>query len=251
MCQDVQHVLYACDQPLLPDDRGDPNARDQEFFCPSSHGWPAFMRINPILDWTYRDVWTFLRCFTLPYCQLYDQGYTSLGSRHNTCRNRALQLEDGSFAPAHQLPDGRLERAGRGALGAAAVAAAAGREAGKADLNGIICSASTGTTAPEAGTLSESGTFAHTAAILVVGDEILTGKVDDCNTSFLCSELHMIGWSVVRVVMVPDDEDCIAAELRILSSNAELVFTTGGIGPTLDDVTMAGVARAFNKGLVR
>ena len=68
--------------------RGDPNARDQEFFCPSSEGWPAFMRVNPILDWTYSDVWTFLRSCSLPYCELYNLGYTSLGSRHNTIRNK-------------------------------------------------------------------------------------------------------------------------------------------------------------------
>lgn len=41
--------------------RGDPNAEGQEYFCPSSEGWPPFMRVNPILDWTYHDVWTFLR----------------------------------------------------------------------------------------------------------------------------------------------------------------------------------------------
>jgi FAD synthetase len=73
---------------ILGTRRGDPNARDQDFFCPSSEGWPAFMRINPILDWTYSDVWTFLRSCALPYCDLYNQGYTSLGSRHNTIRNR-------------------------------------------------------------------------------------------------------------------------------------------------------------------
>lgn len=68
--------------------RGDPNARDQEFFCPSSEGWPPFMRINPVLDWTYADVWTVLKCCQLPYCALYDRGYTSLGCRHSTRPNR-------------------------------------------------------------------------------------------------------------------------------------------------------------------
>lgn len=67
--------------------RGDPNAEDQEYFCPSSAGWPPFMRVNPILDWTYHDVWTFLRATQLPVCCLYEQGYTSLGSVHNTLPN--------------------------------------------------------------------------------------------------------------------------------------------------------------------
>jgi len=69
-------------------DRGDPNAEGQEYFCPSSAGWPPFMRINPILDWSYVDVWGFLRHCQLPYCCLYDQGYTSLGGVHNTLPNR-------------------------------------------------------------------------------------------------------------------------------------------------------------------
>lgn len=68
--------------------RGDPNAVDQETFCPSSAGWPPFMRVNPVLHWTYHDVWTFLREAGLPYCSLYDQGYTSLGAVSNTHRNR-------------------------------------------------------------------------------------------------------------------------------------------------------------------
>lgn len=47
--------------PLPRCGRGDPNAADQETFCPSSPGWPPFMRVNPILDWSYHDVWSFLQ----------------------------------------------------------------------------------------------------------------------------------------------------------------------------------------------
>lgn len=70
--------------------RGDPNANGQETFCPSSADWPPFMRVNPILDWSYADVWTFLRGTAVPYCSLYDEGYTSIGAIDNTVPNRYL-----------------------------------------------------------------------------------------------------------------------------------------------------------------
>ncbi|KAI9086287.1 hypothetical protein K1719_031741 [Acacia pycnantha] len=66
---------------------GDPTAIGQEQFSPSSPGWPAFMRVNPILDWSYRDVWAFLLTCKVQYCCLYDRGYTSIGSIHDTVSN--------------------------------------------------------------------------------------------------------------------------------------------------------------------
>ena len=73
---------------FLPPRRGDPNAEGQDAFCPSSAGWPPFMRVNPVLDWGYGDVWALLRAARLPYCALYDRGFTSIGSVTNTRPNR-------------------------------------------------------------------------------------------------------------------------------------------------------------------
>ena len=73
---------------LSPGRRGDPNAEGQDAFCPSSAGWPPFMRVNPVLGWGYGDVWALLRAARLPYCALYDRGFTSIGSVTNTRPNR-------------------------------------------------------------------------------------------------------------------------------------------------------------------
>ncbi|KAL6626481.1 hypothetical protein ACP70R_030207 [Stipagrostis hirtigluma subsp. patula] len=92
---------------------GDPNAVGQQQFSPSSPGWPPFMRVNPILDWSYSDVWSFLLTCKVKYCSLYDQGYTSIGSIHNTVPNELLRDGAGGYKPAYMLSDGSLERAGR------------------------------------------------------------------------------------------------------------------------------------------
>lgn len=95
----------------------DPNARGQRELSPSSPGWPRFMRVNPIIDWQYEDVWRFLLATSTPYCSLYDNGYTSLGNRKNTLRNAELIVRDDNgnetYKPAYELLDGALERRGR------------------------------------------------------------------------------------------------------------------------------------------
>jgi hypothetical protein len=53
---------------------GDPDTMGLTEFAPSSSGWPPYMRVNPILDWTYRDVWAFILACKIPYCKLYDHG---------------------------------------------------------------------------------------------------------------------------------------------------------------------------------
>lgn len=93
--------------------RSDPGTEDLEHFSPSTPGYPPFMRVNPILNWGYDDVWKFIRALKLPYCVLYDEGYTSIGSVEDTRPNPALRNEDATFAPPWKLGDASLERAGR------------------------------------------------------------------------------------------------------------------------------------------
>jgi len=108
--------------------RNDPHGAKLGFVSPTDRGWPILQRVHPVINWTYHDVWAFLRYFKVPYCPLYDLGYTSLGSTHNTYPNPALQVkgvarpnstpstsETGPliYKPAYELTDGNLERTGR------------------------------------------------------------------------------------------------------------------------------------------
>jgi FAD synthetase len=97
-----------------------------------------------------------------------------------------------------------------------------------------------------------SGTLAgvSTAGIIVIGNEILSGKVVDTNSSYLCRELRELGVEVERIVVIPDVIDVIADAVREQSEAHDLVFTSGGVGPTHDDLTLDGVAKAFAEELV-
>ncbi|MBI4617034.1 MAG: competence/damage-inducible protein A [Planctomycetes bacterium] len=90
-----------------------------------------------------------------------------------------------------------------------------------------------------------------TAALLVIGDEILSGKVEDTNSKVLIRELRRMGVSLRRIWTLPDHVEEIAHAVRDTASRFDHVFTSGGIGPTHDDVTMAGIARALGKRVVR
>lgn len=84
-----------------------------------------------------------------------------------------------------------------------------------------------------------------TAAALVIGNEILSGKVEEANVHVLARALRGLGVELRRVVTILDDVDEIAREVTALSSAHDWLFTSGGVGPTHDDVTVEGVARAF------
>ncbi|MFN2377393.1 MAG: competence/damage-inducible protein A [Candidatus Binatia bacterium] len=99
--------------------------------------------------------------------------------------------------------------------------------------------------------LGSAGVRDHlSAALVVIGNEILSGKVVDTNTPFLAKELRRLGVSLERVVVIPDDLVLIAAEVSDFSRRFDVVFTSGGVGPTHDDITMDGVAAAFGRPLV-
>jgi molybdenum cofactor synthesis domain-containing protein len=97
----------------------------------------------------------------------------------------------------------------------------------------------------------EDDKSSRTAAALIVGNELLSGKVQDENVAVLARTLRGLGFNFERVVMVQDDVDVIAKEVRELSARHTVVFTSGGVGPTHDDLTVAGVAKAFGVPVVR
>ncbi|CAI9783160.1 unnamed protein product [Fraxinus pennsylvanica] len=208
---------------------GDPTAVGQEQFSPSSPGWPPFMRVNPILDWSYRDIWAFLLTCKVRYCSLYDQGYTSIGSIHDTVPNALLSIGNSNngeekFKPAYLLPDGRLERAGR-----------------------IKKFSSLPLSAVSNGLKSEDGNrkCMITASFIAVGDEILFGTVEDRLGLTLCRKLHSIGWAVSQFAVTQNNVDSVAEEVERQKSRNDMVFIYGGVGPLHSDVTVAGVAKAF------
>lgn len=87
------------------------------------------------------------------------------------------------------------------------------------------------------------------AGILVIGNEILSGKVVDTNSPYLCRELRALGVEVERIVTIPDDVAVIAEHVKAMHKAYDFVFTSGGIGPTHDDLTIDGVAAAFGRPL--
>jgi len=89
------------------------------------------------------------------------------------------------------------------------------------------------------------------AAALVIGNELLSGKIVDANIPYLARELRELGVALERVLIVPDDVDVIARDVRALSEAHDVVFTTGGVGPTHDDVTIEAIAKAFGRAVVR
>jgi len=92
--------------------------------------------------------------------------------------------------------------------------------------------------------------MAKTAGIIIIGDEILSGKFADENAQLLIGELRQLGVELRRIAVIPDDLDDIADTVCRFSERFDYVFTSGGVGPTHDDLTMAAIARAFGTQVV-
>ncbi|MGB0799651.1 MAG: competence/damage-inducible protein A, partial [Planktomarina sp.] len=88
-----------------------------------------------------------------------------------------------------------------------------------------------------------------TAAMLVIGDEILSGRTHDSNTHYLAGQLTAAGIDLVEARVVSDNRPAIIAAAQALSNTVDYVFTSGGIGPTHDDITADCIAAAFKKSI--
>ncbi|MEM9067510.1 MAG: competence/damage-inducible protein A [Myxococcota bacterium] len=91
----------------------------------------------------------------------------------------------------------------------------------------------------------------RTAAALIIGNEVLTGKVQEANVAHLAKALFSLGIELRRVIVCPDEIPVIAEDLNALRAAHDLVFTSGGVGPTHDDVTVEAVAHAFGREVIR
>ena len=90
-----------------------------------------------------------------------------------------------------------------------------------------------------------------TAAILIIGDEVLSAKIQETNSTFLIRALRQRGIGITEVRVIGDSLAGIATAVRELAARATYLFTTGGIGPTHDDMTLAAVAQAFGVPVVQ
>lgn len=93
--------------------------------------------------------------------------------------------------------------------------------------------------------------MSKTAGIVIIGNEVLSGKTQDINSYFFCAELRQLGVEVRKIATIPDDIETIGREVAAFSKRFDFVFTSGGVGPTHDDVTIEGIAHGFGLNVVR
>jgi FAD synthetase len=93
--------------------------------------------------------------------------------------------------------------------------------------------------------------MSKTAGIVIIGNEVLSGKTQDINSHFFCTELRRLGVEVLKISTIQDEIELIGQEVATFSQRYDYVFTSGGVGPTHDDVTIDGIAHGFGLKVVR
>lgn len=186
---------------------------------------------------------------------------SSTGSKGNSGQISPNPLQQQEYWPAYMLADWSLERAGRVTSSssaslkatAATIRAAAASTASVAD--GVAALASGDECAdplsPDASSVvnatTEGARRTQTAAMLIIGDEILNGFTSESNLQVASQTLSSIGIPLKKVSIVSDDISEIVEEVRRLSQRYDIVITSGGIGPTHDDVTLKAIAQALRQ----
>jgi molybdenum cofactor synthesis domain-containing protein len=93
--------------------------------------------------------------------------------------------------------------------------------------------------------------MSKSAGIVIIGNEVLSGKTQDTNSYFLCTELRQLGVEVQKISTIADVIELIGREVAEFAKRFDFVFTSGGVGPTHDDVTIEGIAHGFGVKVVR
>jgi molybdenum cofactor synthesis domain-containing protein len=93
--------------------------------------------------------------------------------------------------------------------------------------------------------------MSKSAGIVIIGNEVLSGKTQDTNSYFLCAQLRELGVEVQKISTIPDVIEAIGREVAEFAGRFDWVFTSGGVGPTHDDVTIEGIAQGFGLRVVR
>lgn len=99
--------------------------------------------------------------------------------------------------------------------------------------------------------MNETGERVYTAAIVIIGNEVLSGRIQDANVHFLANAFRALGIRLREVRVVPDVQEAIIEAVNALRERHDYVMTTGGIGPTHDDITAESIALAFGVALAR
>mmetsp|Transcript_9286 Transcript_9286/g.22837 ORF Transcript_9286/g.22837 Transcript_9286/m.22837 type:complete len:429 (-) Transcript_9286:262-1548(-) len=192
----------------------DPNGKKSEVFEPSSLGWPPFMRINPIIHWDYGSIWSFLRGLKIPYFHLYDEGYTSMGYKHNSFPNPLLRKGDGTYHPAYLLSNWANERAERERLDSKA----------------------------------SSENSKVTAALLLIGEEFSKGRAPVEYASRCMGKFFESGLVVEEVVLSGASKKQVSKHIHRLARSFDIVIVSGSRGIIYGDTTMVGIAETFRCG---